>query len=403
MTNLSNIQGLKNIPLTVNSKPITEGTSNIDVDTLIADETKSIYNEIRSSSGTITKHKLVDFRDDIKEDGSTTHLNGITKELSISKIINNTWKITDFPKNWNVKTIMRRDGIWLAGDDRQGVWRWINGNSWSLGNVTSGTTAICYGNGFFISNGKNGGSYCIFKSHYDGGTNTLSWSSHLINFFPNTIKFANNVFLTADNKRIYNSVDGETWTQIGLCNVPNPKLCYANNIWIACDGNPNSNLGIQLSKDGGATWTNTNQTTGNFYDVHYANGVWLALEKSNIYKSIDGNTWTAIQNSPINCKAIHYANGLWLAGGQNGLFYSVDNGDSWEPIYLDDTVTNPIEIGAIWYADGFWMVGTNYKGIYKSNVFSYNNPHWEAQQNKTLCDNIKNKINKVNNILESIL
>ena len=80
----------------------------------------------------------------------------------------------------------------------------------------------------------------------------------------------------------------------------------------------------------GMKWEQSNITSGNFYHVHYANGLWVAGSKNNggAYYSTDGKSWTQSNITSGGFNIIHNANGLWVAGVSAGLVYSTD-GKTW--------------------------------------------------------------------------
>ena len=73
----------------------------------------------------------------------------------------------------------------------------------------------------------------------------------------------------------------------------------------------------------GTKWTQSNITSGNFYSIFNANGIWVAGSKG-LYYSTNGMTWTQSNITSENFYSVYNANGIWVAGGYgNGLYYSV--------------------------------------------------------------------------------
>ena len=72
-------------------------------------------------------------------------------------------------------------------------------------------------------------------------------------------------------------------------------------------------------------WTQSNITSGNFYCVYCANGIWVAGSYSGkgLYYSTDGKTWTQSNITSGDFYSVYYANGIWVACSYSkGLYYS---------------------------------------------------------------------------------
>lgn len=78
----------------------------------------------------------------------------------------------------------------------------------------------------------------------------------------------------------------------------------------------------------GTEWTQSNITTGTFYSVANANGLWVTGSGNGLYYSIDGKTWTQSNVTADFFNSMLNANGIWVIGSSNGIYYSV----SWEPL-----------------------------------------------------------------------
>ena len=108
----------------------------------------------------------------------------------------------------------------------------------------------------------------------------------------------------------------------------------------------------------GMTWTASNITSGTFWAVYCAKGLWVAGGSSGLYYSTDGKSWTKsnVSDYPV---ALHYANGLWVAGG-NGIYYSTD-GMSWTQSNITSGTINDFH-----NANGIWLAGGQESGMYYS-------------------------------------
>ena len=74
-------------------------------------------------------------------------------------------------------------------------------------------------------------------------------------------------------------------------------------------------------------WIQSNITSGNFYCIYYANGIWVAGSYigQGLYYSTDGKIWTQSNITSGNFRFVYYSNGIWVAGSgdsSKGLYYS---------------------------------------------------------------------------------
>ena len=130
----------------------------------------------------------------------------------------------------------------------------------------------------------------------------------------------------------------------------------------------------------GTEWTQSNITSGNFYSVYNANGIWVAGASSNgIYYSTDGKSWTQSNITSDSFAGVYYANGVWIAvAGSNwnttqfGAYYSTD-GKSWTQSNITSGYTSSQRYYRTYYANGIWVSGdiNNGNGLYYSVT-------WEA-------------------------
>jgi len=98
--------------------------------------------------------------------------------------------------------------------------------------------------------------------------------------------------------------------------------------------------GVWISTDAGQTWTETSQTTGNFYTFYNTGSSILATAKvgsnTGIYRSTDGgNSWTlraansVISSGETGGYFATLANGHIWAAGENGVWNSSNDGITW--------------------------------------------------------------------------
>lgn len=154
------------------------------------------------------------------------------------------------------------------------------------------------------------------------------------------------------------------------------SIHYDNGLWVAAGY---SNNGLWYSTDGIA-WTQSNVTSYNFKSVYYANGIWVAgsgdgnaADANGFYYSTDGMTWTQGNVTIENINRLCYGNGMWVAGSTaNGLYYSTD-GMTWTQSNITDG-----NFRALYYGNGLWVTGSGNNGLY----YSTDGITW-TQSNKT--------------------
>ena len=68
----------------------------------------------------------------------------------------------------------------------------------------------------------------------------------------------------------------------------------------------------------------SNITSGSFYDIYNANGIWVACGNKGAYYSTNGKTWIQSNITDGSFETIYHANDLWIAGDRylEGIYYS---------------------------------------------------------------------------------
>ena len=155
------------------------------------------------------------------------------------------------------------------------------------------------------------------------------------------------------------SYAGKVWTQSNITSGTFYAVAYADGLWVACS----DSKGLYYSTDG-KTWTRSNITSGDFYAVAYAGGLWVACSNDQgLYYSTDCKTWTRSNITSGDFYAAAYADGLWVACSYSskGLYYSTD-GKTWTQ---SNITSNKFSAAA--YADGLWVACSySRKGLYYS-------------------------------------
>lgn len=128
------------------------------------------------------------------------------------------------------------------------------------------------------------------------------------------------------------------------------NLCYSNGIWMA--GNV-SGAGVYRSIDG-KTWIFCNGTSGfNINSLYGANGIWVASGDEPWYSTDNGGTWTGCIGAPYFEAFLYNANGIWVGAGGSGIVYSSD-GKQWLVSNIKSGIVNNI-----YFANGIFIASMN--------------------------------------------
>lgn len=199
--------------------------------------------------------------------------------------------------------------------------------------------------------------------------NGMEWKQSNItesNFTVRNIYFVKNIWAIPRSNKIYTSENGKYWnTYVMPEGVYIKSIFYAKGIWVAV-----GTKGIYYSLDG-KSWTPTNVTSGDLYDVYYANKMWVTVGKQ-MYYSYDGKVWTQstapINISDLGCWNILYAENIWVTGTRYGFIYSRD-GINW----IKSNITTSY-MPKFWFADGVWIAGDT--GTRGSVYYSQDGMSW---------------------------
>ena len=232
---------------------------------------------------------------------------------------------------------------------------------------------------------KSGVNIFGVEGSFEGGAsfpNGTAWTKGIVPFnTPITIEdlyYGDDIWvLSKNNSGLYYSTDGKTWTQSNANNGTFYDIHYANGIWVACSGI--SITGLYYSTDG-KTWTQSNIKTGNFKSAYYANGLWVASGSfsNGLYYSTDGKTWTQSNTTSNSWGSVRYGNGVWVVSNDDydrGLYYSTD-GKTW----TQSNANNGTFYG-IHYANGIWVA---YGGWYNEEdiYYSTDGKTWTKNNNE---------------------
>lgn len=282
----------------------------------------------------------------------------------------------------------------------------------STPSVATAPADMAYGNGTYVTVAWAGSTPIRYST--DGGVN---WTAVAYASYMKGIMYADSQFISCGSLNFYTSPDGITWTTRGPYGSGTQywsRLCYntSNGDYVAVANTSSTGVYAAKSTDNGATWTTyaaqsgywrgvaygngtyvavgnsgvvmtssdgetwisrTPPTSGNFYDIKFGNGVFLACVHTSsdlycVYVSEDGITWDACRTPPTYAFAITY-------DSVNSKFIIV--GNSFRPWYYDGNkqccfqttdyaFTGPYTLAAnkMSYnlADGSWQLGSSGTG-----------------------------------------
>ena len=244
------------------------------------------------------------------------------------------------------------NGLWVAVSGGI-ITTSTNGTTWTAQTISGvyGLQAVHYatdenGNGLWVAGGGTSGPDDILTS-----TDGTMWTarthpaSTIQDIHYATDENGNGLWVAVDTEGdVITSTNSTTWTaqDSKITSGQLWDIHYANGLWVAVGGEfkNSTTIGAITTSTSGTAWTaQTSNVSGDLYDVHYANGLWVAVGSNTttdsmgmttitgaITTSTNGTTWTA-QTSNVSggLADIHYANGLWVAVGSNTTTDSMGN------------------------------------------------------------------------------
>jgi hypothetical protein len=232
------------------------------------------------------------------------------------------------------------------------------GQAWTynaIGASTANYNSIAYGNNTFVAIGATP----VIQTTTDGITWTAGGATNMNH--GNAIGFGNGVFIAGafflggGLPCLARSTTGATWTNPTI-DVPLgvEAVAYGNGLWVAAGSNGSlvsPQYATSVSSDNGLTWTTTIHTSfgsGEFRNLFFANGSFLAADLTSIWRSTDGVTWTQIYTSSALVTSFAFGNQKFVALTQTGEIYLSDNATSWTKVRNSDGDT----WSHIMYGDG---------------------------------------------------
>ena len=268
------------------------------------------------------------------------------------------------------------------------------GGSYSTDQANFFLTGICYGNGRFITVGRN-------MNHSIGtsltSTDAVSWYEHTLpsSSVPDSVCYGNGKFVSgpSNSELYYCSEDpwnfGSPGTYSGSKTLDIFDFCYGSNKFVAACNEYNDGTGLIYSTDGIA-WNDCTITTSktNWNSVCYGNDKFVAVgyafvsnaTETNFAYSTDGITWTlGVMPIKATYTSVCYGNGKFVAVTENAntlTVYSTD-GINWTSSYIVSNVDNFGSSSlSVCYGNGkFVAVGQTH-----GYAYSYNGYQWYTVQ-----------------------
>lgn len=174
------------------------------------------------------------------------------------------------------------------------------------------------------------------------------------------VAFGETVFLAT-------SSDAISWTQRTPNTTQEIKAIASGNGVIVYVG---TNGAYGYSYDG-VTWTGAT-LSGQFQDITFGAGLFVAVRDANIVSSPDGITWTQRANhGAATFYAVTYANGLFIAVGNTNTVYVSSNGISWYSRNISGDIGS-VACTSVTYAFGYyWLVATSGKCARSEDGFNW--------------------------------
>ena len=251
-----------------------------------------------------------------------------------------------------ILTLYYANGIWLAGTSGNGLWWSTDGKSWTQGtgdNTSHTVHCVRYANNIWVAGTSGNGFWWSTdgKSWIQGSNTTATVYD---------VYFGDGIWVSACSGKLRWSTDGKNWTNGTVGETVNPRVVYfADNVWKAA-----SPAGILTSTDG-KDWS-VEKANGNFTDIYYANGVWVAVGiNAGAWIKKDTSSWTQTDLT-IPSVSVYYANNIWVVSSSNRGFWWSTNGETWIPSNVSDYIeggsTPFVRVKTVCYGDGTWIAGS---------------------------------------------
>jgi spore germination protein YaaH len=264
----------------------------------------------------------------------------------------------------NFYGVASRAGLHVASGAGGAIYTSTNGINWTArSSGKSGLLMNVNGDGpLWVVVGEGG---AIVTS--PDGTNWTARTSPTNALFRG-VAYGNGVYVACgDNGALVRSTNGTTWTAVSSSTTLSLQgvgygMDYVNMgdtngipaeypLFVVTGAN-----GLLLTSSDGLAWTARSLSPPVYVsDAMYGNGYYVAVGKTNIFRSVDGIAWSVIPNSSYLMRA-GYCAGMFKAVGTLGAIWSSTDGANWEP--ETSGTTNDIR-GISYVDDQFVAVGFN--------------------------------------------
>jgi hypothetical protein len=253
--------------------------------------------------------------------------------------------------------------------------------------------SVVYGDGLWVAISNQGFNSDIMTSP-DGITWTIRTTPSAAGW--NSITYGNGIYVAVrfggtftGNNTVLTSPDGINWTLRSAIGSAWNDVHFANGLFVAV-GNTNA---IMRSTDG-INWASSfTSNSSTWFSVTYGNGLWVAVASQSvtgaIYTSPDAINWTT-RNSPIlaEWQGVTYGNGIFVAVAISGsrTIYSSD-GITWNQ---SSPVNLPFK--SVAFGNGYFVAVT---GTNANSAYSENGINWTLKPNA--ANNEWNSVEFANN------
>lgn len=232
--------------------------------------------------------------------------------------VGTNWIMATAPQyNWN--KLVYGEGIWVVMDSNDNIATSTDAITWTHSTMPAGSSTqivnLTYGNGYFVGVGGNHGGNQIIRSA-DGISWSIATAPPVNQVGLADVTYTNDRFIAigssgVTNDEVFTSTNsGYSWTQSELypANVEATGVAYGNGVLVVCENGSNGNSTFYRSTDNGANWTQQYGGQGTWYDIIYANGIFIASGgayniNTNFYhfniSTDDGLTWTRVPKAEI--------------------------------------------------------------------------------------------------------
>ena len=166
--------------------------------------------------------------------------------------------------------------------------------------------------------------------------------------------------------RAMTSPYGNVWTAHALAIGQWTDVAYGNGVFVAVGITGSTRA---MTSVDGVTWVQQAVSIGEWFAITFGNGVFVAVTKNGstdgVMTSVDGVTWNFYYIEPGRWENIAYGNGTFVAVTFNGgsrVATSTDNGETWSYNSVDDRTWSSITYGTVNGVGLFVAVSGTYVG-----------------------------------------